>query len=380
MVDAKLTEAGAESKQPITLLLAGDVMTGRGIDQILPHPGNPSIYERYVSSALEYVALAERAHGLIPRHASFDYIWGDARHEFERRHPDLTLVNLETAITARGSPEPKGINYRMHPANTGVFTAGRICACTLANNHVLDWGSQGLLDTLDSLRASDIAVVGAGRNLREAAAPLILPLKDGKRVIVYAFGCRESGIPAHWSALPNKPGINLLRSLTPASASGIAEAIHPLKRSGDVVIASIHWGGNWGYDIPDAHRRFAHALIDEAMVDIVHGHSSHHPKAIEVYHDRLILYGCGDLIDDYEGIAGHELFRSDLAMTYFASVSSEGKLLSLEMPAFRVHKFQLQAAGCHDVDWLAVMLTREGASFRTRADVKSANVLRLAWE
>ena len=75
------------------------------------------------------------------------------------------------------------------------------------------------------------------------------------------------------------------------------------------MVASVHWGSNWGYDIPREQTVFAHRLIDEAGVDIIHGHSSHHVRAIEVYKDRLILYGCGDFLNDYEGISGYEEFR-----------------------------------------------------------------------
>lgn len=77
---------------------------------------------------------------------------------------------------------------------------------------------------------------------------------------------------------------------------------------------------------------FAHRLIDEAGVDIIHGHSSHHVKAIEVYKDKLILYGCGDFLNDYEGIGGYEEFRADLALMYFATVEpSTGKVFDLHM-------------------------------------------------
>lgn len=368
------------SKSRVTLLLTGDVMTGRGIDQILMHPGDPTLHEGYVKSALEYVALAERTHGPIPRQVPFDYIWGDARTEIERRRPDLTLVNLETAITARGAPESKGINYRMHPANVGVLAASGIDVCTLANNHVLDWDTEGLEDTVGALRAAGIAVVGAGRNLQEAAEPHAIPVAGRGRVIILAFGRRDSGIPAHWRALPSRPGLNLLPSVSPGTERDIAETIRNLKQPGDIVITSIHWGGNWGYEIPDEQRAFAHALIDEAMVDVVHGHSSHHPKAIEVYRGKLILYGCGDLINDYEGIAGYEQFRDDLVLMYFVGLSAgDGRLCSLGMAPFRIHRFRLQAAARYEAEWLAAALTREGRSFGTGVGVALDNTLYLNW-
>src|SRR5450759_3036680 len=88
-----------EAATAISLFLCGDVMLGRGIDQVLPHPGDPRIHERYAASAEAYVALAERANGRIPRPVSFNYVWGDALTELHRSQPDVRLVNLETSIT-----------------------------------------------------------------------------------------------------------------------------------------------------------------------------------------------------------------------------------------------------------------------------------------
>src|ERR1700757_5241338 len=111
------------------LLLCGDVMTGRGIDQALPHPVTPVLYEPYVHDAREYIALAEKAHGAIPRPVSFDYIWGDALQELDRAEVDFRIVNLETAITSAKTPWPdKGIHYRMHAQNVGCLSAARIDA------------------------------------------------------------------------------------------------------------------------------------------------------------------------------------------------------------------------------------------------------------
>ena len=84
---------------PIVLFLCGDVMTGRGIDQILPHPGHPRIYEPYMEDARGYVEIAEKANGPIRKPVDFSYIWGEALEELERVEPDLRLINLETSIT-----------------------------------------------------------------------------------------------------------------------------------------------------------------------------------------------------------------------------------------------------------------------------------------
>src|SRR5512145_763756 len=292
-------------------------MTGRGIDQVLAHPGDPRLYESYVKSAYDYVDLAERANGPIASPLAFGDIWGDALAELERRRPDARIVNLETAVTQSTEPEPKGINYKMSPANVGAITAAGIDCCVLANNHVLDWGPAGLIETLTTLERAGVRCAGAGRDQSSAAAPAILPVAGKGRVLVYAFASPTSGVPRRWAAGAHKAGVNLLPSLSKACTQAIADDIQAARRPGDIVVLSIHWGPNWGYDIPGEQVAFAHRLIDSGAVDVIHGHSSHHVKAIEVYRQKLILYGCGDFIDDYEGIGGHEEFRSDLALMFF---------------------------------------------------------------
>ena len=84
-----------------TLFLCGDVMTGRGIDQALPHPGDPRLHEPNIRNASDYVALAECANGPLPRPIDFNYIWGDALEAFEREQPGAKIINLETAIANR---------------------------------------------------------------------------------------------------------------------------------------------------------------------------------------------------------------------------------------------------------------------------------------
>ena len=146
-------------------------------------------------------------------------------------------------------------------------------------------------------------------------------------------------------------------------------------------MASIHWGSNWGYGIPSKQRVFSHRLIDEAEVDIIHGHSSHHVKAIEVYKEKLILYGCGDFLNDYEGISGHEEFRADLSLMYFAMVDpSTGKLLGLQMTPTKIRRFQVIRASNVDTRWLKEILNREGASFGTNVIVGKDNRLTLQWD
>src|SRR6266542_3178371 len=342
------------------LFLCGDVMTGRGIDQALPHPVSPVLYEPYVRDAREYVALAENTHGPIPRPLSFDYIWGDALEELNRAEVDFRILNLETAITSAETPWPdKGIHYRMHPQNAGCLSAGRIKACALANNHVLDWGYDGLSETLLSLDALGIAHSGAGNDADEAMRPAALGTAGRNRVLLFSFGSSTSGIPEEWRATSISPGVNLLDDLSEETAARVCDEMRAHHQPGDLVIASIHWGSNWGYDIPREQIVFAHRLIEEG-VTIVHGHSSHHVKAIEVFNGRLIIYGCGDFLTDYEGITGHEKFRGDLVLMYLPELDPrDGALISIRMVPMQMRRFRLNHVSDDDAKYLHTLLNRQ---------------------
>lgn len=360
------------------LFLCGDVMTGRGIDQILPHPSDPTIYEPFTSSAIAYVELAERVSGPIPRPVDFAYIWGDALDELQARRPDVRLVNLETSVTTSASPEPKGINYRMHPANVPCLSVAGIDCCVVANNHVLDWGRTGLIETVRTLSAAGIATAGAGATLTEASRPAVVHAKQGGRVLVFAFGSTTSGIPASWAATDARPGINLLPDFSEQTVDRIGARVRALREPGDRIVVSIHWGANWGHEIPQALTYFAHRLIDGGVADVVHGHSSHHVKRIEVYGGRLVLYGCGDFLTDYEGISGHEAYRPDFAVAYFASLDDEsGRLTRLEMVPFRSRRFRLERVASEEVETLRRILDQQCKAVGTRIDVSGDGVLRL---
>lgn len=370
---------GDAMAEPICLFLCGDVMTGRGVDQVLPHPVNPVLYEGYIHDARDYVRLAERANGPIPRSVDAAYIWGDALDALRQAGADVRVINLETSITTSEDAWPdKGIHYRMHPRNIGCLTAAAIDCCTLANNHVLDWGRAGLVETLEALDAAGIAHAGAGRDMAEAAAPAVLEVPGKGCVLVFSLGSPTSGIPLEWAATDDQPGVNLLEDLSSETARRVATGMRRLKRSGDVVVASIHWGGNWGFDIPDAQVGFAHALIDGG-VDLVHGHSSHHVKASEVYRDRLILYGCGDLLDDYEGIGGYASFLPDLRLMYLIRIDPrQGRLVAARLAPMHIRRFRLARADEADLSQLLPLLAGLEAPFSLRVSREPDGSLALA--
>ena len=363
----------------LALLLCGDVMLGRGLDQILPHPGNPMLYERVVRDARRYVDLAVRVNGPIRQPVDWSWPWGDAIGVINDAGCDARIINLETSITTSDDyAQGKAVHYRMNPANIKVLTAIQPDVCVLANNHVLDFGRSGLLETLDVLTGSGYRYAGAGRSLREAVAPAVISIpKTGGRVLVFAFGSPSSGIPHGWAAADDRPGVHLVTTLTETAADQLCRQVLRVRQPGDLAVVSVHWGSNWGYQIDSDLPRFARRLIDGG-VDLVHGHSSHHPRPLEVYHRKLILYGCGDLVDDYEGIGGHEQYRSDLRLLYLPRLDpGSGELVELRMAPMQAHRMRLRRAADHDARWLRRVLDKVSRRFGSRIDLGPDRLLTL---
>jgi poly-gamma-glutamate capsule biosynthesis protein CapA/YwtB (metallophosphatase superfamily) len=359
----------------VAIGLCGDVMTGRGVDQVLPHPGDPELHERYVRDARRYVELAERAHGPIPWPVDFAWPWGVALQALDDLAPDLRLINLETTITASGDFAPgKCVHYRMNPHNLPCLSVFGPDVCSLANNHVLDFGPAGLESTVDALTRAGLACAGAGR-ARSATRPVIVRVTEDIRVVVLACGAGSSGIPSDWAATPGRIGVYRLADLSDTTAAEVLLRVHEAKHPRDISVVSIHWGSNWGYGVGRDQRRFAHRLLDGG-IDIIYGHSSHHPRPIEIYHGKLVLYGCGDFVDDYEGIAGYENYRDDLRLIYVATVAADtGRLARLRLAPLQARKMRLQHASAADIAWLHATLDRVSHRFDTRVDLEPDGTL-----
>jgi len=354
------------------IFLTGDVMTGRAIDQLLPYRGDPALRESVVSDARTYISLAEQANGPIPAPIAFTWPWGEALDIVEQAAPDVRLLNLETTITAGADfARGKAVHYRMHPDNIGCLAAIRPDVCALANNHILDFGYRGLADTLQALAAAGIPSAGAGLDADQAERPAVV----GPAVIA-CCGMGSSGIPHGWAATRHRPGVAYVRDMSDRSADRIADRVVPMKQHGGIAIVSMHWGSNWGYDVTDAQIRFAHRLID-AGIDLVHGHSSHHPRPIEVYRGKLIMYGCGDTIDDYEGISTYKSFRHELRLLYFASMEGES-LAELRMVPMRMRRMRLERAPHEDAEWLRARLIEMSGRFATRVERAPDGALTIA--
>src|SRR5207249_2128850 len=150
----------------------------------------------------------------------------------------VRLLNLETSITARGEfAAGKMVHYRMHPANIGCLTAIRPDVCALANNHILDFGYQGLTDTLRALDDAGIRSAGAGLDATSAQRPAAV----GK-VVIASCGMSSSGIPREWAATGRRPGVAYVPDMSDRSADTIASQVTALKGADDIAVVSVHWG------------------------------------------------------------------------------------------------------------------------------------------
>jgi poly-gamma-glutamate synthesis protein (capsule biosynthesis protein) len=157
--------------------------------------------------------------------------------------------------------------------------------------------------------------------------------------------------------------VSLLREVSTVAAEDLLSRVDRSRQPGDVVVVSVHWGGNWGYDVPDEHVAFAHRLVDGG-VDVVHGHSSHHPRPVELYRGRPVLYGCGDFVDDYEGIGSHAAYHDELRLAYLVTIDGAGRgPADLRMVPLRSRRMRLVEATDAGAAWLRDTLDRVSRPF-----------------
>jgi poly-gamma-glutamate capsule biosynthesis protein CapA/YwtB (metallophosphatase superfamily) len=178
---------------------------------------------------------------------------------------DLTMVNLETAITTRGDPAPKDFHFR---APATAFTALRdagVDAATMANNHAADYGTVGLRDTLAAIRSSRFPVVGIGADATAAFAPWVTTVHATRLAVIAASQVRDETL-ANYSAGAGSPGI------ANADSDQLLQSVRAAKAAGDVVIVYLHWGTEFASCPNDDQRRLADALADAGASAIVGTH------------------------------------------------------------------------------------------------------------
>lgn len=323
-------------------------MLGRLVDQLLPE----HVHEPEES---RHVANFRRMH---PNLQNYNHTspWGNTLSFLQSS--DLVLGNLETAATVRDTKWPnKVFNYRMHPANIACLNVAGVDYVSLANNHTLDFGREGLFETVRVLEEAGIAYAGAGRSIAEAEKPAVLKLERTLAPAMDEVSAREIHIfsasdhPEDWASVPE---FNLLRydSNSRARLRDLLTKEHDgLSPKPSLKIFSVHWGPNYSWEPSENITSMAHFLIDECGVDVVHGHSSHHVQGIEVYKCKLIIYGCGDFVDDY---AVNSRYRNDLSAAWKVTLTDSrgGKLEPSRLEVFpsRIKSFQAGLLSENDPD------------------------------
>jgi poly-gamma-glutamate capsule biosynthesis protein CapA/YwtB (metallophosphatase superfamily) len=309
---------GGGAKMPVSFRIAitGDVMLGRLVNQEIARSG-------------------------------FVRPWGDMLSEFQAA--DLRLINLECALTSRterwaGDPY-KPFFFRSEPGNVETLRVAGIDFACLSNNHICDFRTEGLLDTVETLDGAGIKHAGAGKDLSAAAMPAQLTV-NGYRVAVLAY----SDHPVVWAASLGQPGLNLCRPdvALKEKFQRIEDAIKSVRDECDFLIFTIHWGPNMRVRPTVSFKEFARVVID-CGADVFWGHSSHVVQGIEFHNGKPILYDTGDFLDDYA--VDYDL-RNDLTALFMLGVSPP-KVTSLDLIPARIRKFQVNHVRGDDREWFA---------------------------
>jgi poly-gamma-glutamate capsule biosynthesis protein CapA/YwtB (metallophosphatase superfamily) len=264
----------------LTVALAGDTMLGRCVGERLARRG-------YRLLAPEVQEIAGTA--------------------------DLFIINLECCISDLGqrSRQPgKPFYFRAPPVAAETLASIGVNCVTLANNHALDFGADALMDTLDHLRVSGVAAVGAGSDDGTARAPVVLD-GGGARVRVVAV----SDHPSCYAAAAGHPGIafaDLDRAPVPC---WLLSACLP-DVDAEVTIVLAHWGPNMRA-APVPHVRRAAAAFEAAGATLIAGHSAHVPQGPR----GRTLFDLGDFIDDY---AVDAELRNDLGLLWLVTLDADG--------------------------------------------------------
>jgi poly-gamma-glutamate capsule biosynthesis protein CapA/YwtB (metallophosphatase superfamily) len=201
---------------------------------------------------------------------------------------DLTIVNLETAITTRGTPEPKEFKFRTVPKALDAVRAAGIDVVSLANNHTLDYGQVGLADTLAAVKAAQMPVFGAGANAAEAYAPWLTTVK-GVKIAVLGFS-QVHELEATWAAKDNRGGIAMAGDLPRVTA-----AVTAARQQADLVIVFNHWGTE-GAQCPNAEQRTFAAKLAAAGADIIVGAHAHTLQGDGWLGRTYVAYGMGNFL------------------------------------------------------------------------------------
>lgn len=316
------------------IALTGDVMLGRMVDQ----------------------------HVIQNRSVRPEDLWGDVLPVMLAA--DCRLINLECVISGQGEewhPATKAFHFRASPRALEFLQAAKIDGVILANNHVLDFGTDAFLDCLKLLDRSGIKRTGAGATLQEALIPASFGLPQGG-VAVVALTDNEPD----WEATGAKPGVNYVayhdRGLVEPYRLRIAQALSSARRQADLVIVSAHVGPNWGAP-SRAMQALAHDLLDMGA-DLYWGHSNHTPQGIEIYKGKAILYSTGDFVDDY---AVDKNERNDLSFLFMVEVEG-GRITRIRLHPTRIEDLGVRTANAQEAAFLKKTMHMKCAAFGVKIE------------
>jgi len=304
-----------KAEDTIRLGLAGDVMLGRLVNERL--------------KALPY-----------------EYVWGNMLPLMKEM--DINVINLETTFTKSIRKVPKTFNFKAEPDRVKCLAVANVTIASIANNHILDYSEEGMMETIATLTGEGIQHAGAGYNLQEAAKAARHICK-GIRIGVLGFTDNEP----LWKAGARTPGTNYIDIDSSKEREAALSAIQELKGEVDCCIVSIHWGPNMRERPPRQFISFAHAMAEHGA-DIIHGHSAHIFQGIEVYHNKLILYDTGDFVDDYQV---DPFLRNDRTFFFICAIAKSGVQSVSLIPAL-IDNFQVNRATGEDYEWCVQRMKR----------------------
>jgi poly-gamma-glutamate synthesis protein (capsule biosynthesis protein) len=320
----------------MNLALTGDVMLGRLVDQ--------------------YVI---RNRSVRP-----EALWGDVLPIMLAA--DRRFINLECVISSRGEewhPHTKAFHFRAHPRALEFLRAAKIDCVMLANNHVLDFGTEALLDCLARLDSAGIARTGAGAEVNEAWAPALVEVPQGR---VGILGLTDN--EPEWEAKESMPGVSYVayndRGLAEPYRARVIRTLAAARRQSDLLIVSAHVGPNWGAP-SRAMQALARELIDMGA-DIYWGHSNHTPQGIEIYKGRAILYSAGDFVDDY---LVDQDERNDLSFL-FVLQGMKNRIDRIRLHPVRIEDMGVRLANEEERKFLTRTMQTKCKAFGTTMDVE----------
>ena len=203
--------------------------------------------------------------------------------------PDLMMLNVETALTDRGAPEPKLFNFRAPPRALDTLRDAGVDVVTLANNHAADYGEEGVADTLAAVRRSGLPAVGFGKDLKAALTPFTTEIR-GTDIAVFGMSDRPDSTASNWYARPDRPGIIAHRHI-PRLAAAVREA----KQTADVVVVYAHWGDELA-TCPNERQLALLAELSAAGTDVLVGSHAHVLQGSGWKGDTYVNFGLGNFI------------------------------------------------------------------------------------